>query len=156
MNKKYSHFGRTHFQGLFHHGSEVQINNSMLICGNEVKITSHSDCAAIFHTCISQGVVQRYDPRIIYVYYRHGFNKVCCDCTSCTLISIKEIYSIYKIFFRHSVFTSNCLHMHNSQPVKPLITKYVIRMTTTSKTSTQHELLSVHEKLDMIKMADVP
>jgi len=29
-------------------------------------------------------------------------------------------------------------------------------MTTTSKTSTQHELLSVHEKLDMIKMADVP
>jgi hypothetical protein len=29
-------------------------------------------------------------------------------------------------------------------------------MTTTLKTSTQHKLLSVHEKLDMIKMADVP
>ena len=34
--------------------------------------------------------------------------------------------------------------------------EYVIRMTNALKTSTQHKLLSVHEKLDMIKMGDVP
>lgn len=155
MKKKYSHFGRTQVQGLFHHGPEAQINNSMLICGNMVKITSHSDCAAIFHTCTSQGVVQHYGPRIIYIYYRHGFNKACCDCKSCSLISIMR-YIPFTKFFRHSVFTSNCLYMHSFHPVKPMITKYVIRMTTTLKTSTQHKLPSVHEKLDMTQMADFP
>jgi hypothetical protein len=46
--------------------------------------------------------------------------------------------------------------MHTFHPVKPLIAKYVIRMTTTLKTSTQRKLPSVHEKLDMIQMADFP
>jgi hypothetical protein len=155
MKKKCSDFGRTHVQGHFHHGSEVQQNNSMLICGNVVKITSHSDCAAIFHTCTSQGMVQHYGPHIIYIYYRRGFNNACCDCKCCSLIWIKRYIPLTK-FFRHSVFISNCLHMHNFHRVKPLITKYVIRMTTTLNTSTQRKPLSVHEKLDTIKVADVP
>lgn len=98
MKKKYSHFGRTHDQGLFHHGSEVQINNSMLICVNMVKKTLHSNCTAIFHTYISQGVVQHYGPRIIYIYYWCGFHKACCDCKSCSLISIKRYIPLTKFF----------------------------------------------------------
>ena len=59
--------------------------------------------------------------------------------TKCfTLISI--IWSILYVKFTYCVFTSDCLCEYSFRSVVPLITEHMSSVTTSSNSSTKHEL----------------
>lgn len=97
-----------------HNISGVQIDNSMLVCGNVMvnDVTFRMHCHLL-------------------LYLRFV--------TNCfTLVSV--IWSISCVKFTYCVFTSDCLCEYSFRSVVSLITKHMSSMTVSSNSSTKHKL----------------
>jgi hypothetical protein len=87
----------------------------------------------------------------VYKYVnQHGFIAALCDCSCFLLNDLK--YSEWKISVSF-VFTPTFLCLYSNCPMSHELVN-IITMTTTQKTSTKHNLPSIHRKLDITNMVD--